>query len=151
MIVGFTGTQKGMTGAQKLRVGLMLEDTQDISFARHGDCVGADGEFDYLCGVRSINVISHPCDIPGKRAHCLKWHDALPYYLSEMQVKPPMERNQDIVDGSDVLITAPAGFEEELRSGTWSTVRKARRRGIPVFIVWPDGTFTVEIPGVERA
>lgn len=147
MIVGFTGTQKGMTGAQKFRVGMMLTETEDISFARHGDCIGADEEFDYLCAVRSINVIAHPCDIRSKRAHCLEKHADLPYYLSEKPVKPPLERNQDIVDESDVLVATPAGFEEEQRSGTWSTIRRARKRGILVIIVWPDGTFSVEMPG----
>lgn len=144
MVVGFTGTQRGMTGAQKLTVGTMLSDTEGISFARHGDCVGADCEFDYLCAVRSINVIAHPCDIEEKRAHCEVRHEEHPYYFHAFAPKPPLERNQDIVDESDVLIAAPAGFEEELRSGTWATVRRARRRGIPVFIVLPDGRVVTE-------
>lgn len=151
MVVGFTGTQSGMTGAQKFMVGTMLSDTEGISFARHGDCIGADCEFDYLCAVRSINVIAHPCDIRTKRAFCDVRHAEHPYYFHARAPKPPLERNQDIVDESDVLVVAPAGYEEELRSGTWSTVRRARKRGMLVVIVWPDGTLGVEIPPVGRA
>jgi hypothetical protein len=139
VIVGFTGTQKGMTGAQKFRVGMMLEDS-GVRRAHHGACVGADDEFDYLCSVRDIWRYLHPSNIRGKQAYC----EDRPGVTHLLDEKPPLERNQDIVDASDVLIAAPAGFGEEVRSGTWSTVRRARKRGIPVAIVWPDGTFLVE-------
>jgi hypothetical protein len=33
----------------------------------------------------------------------------------------------------------PDGFAENRRSGTWSTVRRARERGIPICIIWPNG------------
>jgi hypothetical protein len=38
------------------------------------------------------------------------------------------------------LIAAPAEPEEQLLSGTWSTVRFARKLGKPVFLILPDGT-----------
>lgn len=144
MIVGFTGTQRGMTGAQKFTIGTMLSDTESITFAVHGDCIGSDCEFDYLCAIRSINIIAHPCDIEAKRAHCEELHAEYPYYFHARAPRPPLERNQTIVDEVDVLIVAPAGFEEEVRSGTWATVRRARRRGIPIFIVLPDGKMVPE-------
>jgi bifunctional non-homologous end joining protein LigD len=34
----------------------------------------------------------------------------------------------------------PAEPEEQLRSGTWSTVRFAKKQGKPVFVILPDGT-----------
>jgi bifunctional non-homologous end joining protein LigD len=34
----------------------------------------------------------------------------------------------------------PAEPEEQLRSGTWSTVRFAKKQGKPVFLILPDGT-----------
>lgn len=54
--------------------------------------------------------------------------------------RPPLERNRDVVDASDVLLACPGGMAEEQRSGTWATIRYARKAGKPVVIVWPDGT-----------
>lgn len=143
ILVGFTGTQRGMTGRQKLVIGEMLSDTRGV-IARHGDCVGADDEFDYLCAQRGVQVAIHPCDIRSKRAYCAdkRSRDRHVHYVEKPL--PPLERNQVIVDRSEILVAAPAGFEEELRSGTWSTVRRARKRGIPVIIVLPDGRTRVE-------
>jgi len=51
-----------------------------------------------------------------------------------------MARNRDIVAASDALLAAPEGPEASYpRSGTWATVRMARRAGLPIQIVWPDG------------
>ena len=57
---------------------------------------------------------------------------------------PYLERNRAIVDACDILIACPKGMQEEQRSGTWATVRYARRRDRPIVIVWPDGTVTRE-------
>jgi predicted Rossmann fold nucleotide-binding protein DprA/Smf involved in DNA uptake len=54
--------------------------------------------------------------------------------------KAPLDRNRDIVDAAAVLIAAPKEMTETLRSGTWATVRYARKQGKQVWIVWPDGT-----------
>jgi hypothetical protein len=42
-----------------------------------------------------------------------------------------------------MLAACPKGPEER-RSGTWATVRYARKTGKPVVIFWPDGTVTEE-------
>lgn len=57
--------------------------------------------------------------------------------------RPPLERNRTIVDECEVLVACPAG-PEVTRSGTWSTIRYARRIGRPVVIIYPDGS--VEYP-----
>jgi predicted Rossmann fold nucleotide-binding protein DprA/Smf involved in DNA uptake len=58
---------------------------------------------------------------------------------------PPLVRNRIIVDGCDVLLAAPSGAERDNpRSGTWMTVRYARKRRKRIVIVWPDGTTTEE-------
>lgn len=144
MIIGFTGTRRGMTGAQKFTVGEILSTADGLAFTRHGDCVGADVEFDYLCGVRSINVIAHPSDIPGTQGGSEQRHADLPYYFHAMPPLPAFVRNYNIVSGCDILLATPAGFHEEQRSGTWYTIRLARRSGVPVVIVWPDGSYVVE-------
>lgn len=40
-----------------------------------------------------------------------------------------MERNDVVALHVDVLLAFPADAEEELRSGTWATVRRVRKRG----------------------
>ena len=55
-----------------------------------------------------------------------------------------LARNRRIVASVDELVACPRGFTEELRSGTWATVRYAREAGIPRTIIWPDGTTTRE-------
>lgn len=48
--------------------------------------------------------------------------------MEERPAKPYLERNKDIAnEGIDGLIAAPSGWVEELRSGTWATVRYARK------------------------
>lgn len=53
---------------------------------------------------------------------------------------PPLERNHRIVDACDVLIACPKDAQEQLRSGTWATVRYARKQGKRVIVITPDGT-----------
>jgi hypothetical protein len=57
-----------------------------------------------------------------------------------MPAKPYLVRNHEIVDDSQVLIAAPKEFTEQLRSGTWATIRYARKIGRTVRIVFPDGS-----------
>lgn len=45
-----------------------------------------------------------------------------------------MLRNDALVAEADVLIAFPEGAREVLRSGTWATVRRARKAGRPVRI-----------------
>lgn len=135
--IGFTGTQEGMTPAQSQTVfdEMMLygQDPDDwVAEAHHGLCVGADEQFHRLLSYmhKSLVVHGHPPINRSKVANC------------DVDVMhPPLEylaRNREIVEACTVLFAAPKG-QEALRSGTWSTVRYARRIGKPIRIVWPDG------------
>jgi hypothetical protein len=100
----------------------------------HGDCVMAD-EFAHAM-VREFTdakITIHPPTNDSKRAFCMGDHEWLP--------KPYLARNKDVVDATETLLAMPHG-EEELRSGTWSTIRYAHKRGKPVIIFWPDGQIT---------
>lgn len=141
--LGFTGTQLGMTDIQAQIVfdEMMLfgqEPGEEIAEAHHGLCIGADEEFhgllDYL--PNSVVVHGHPPLNTSKMAKgliCDVMHTPLEY----------LARNRAIVDAVDTLFAAPKG-EEEIRSGTWSTVRYARRKGINIRIVMPDGNTRFE-------
>lgn len=137
--VGFTGTRAGMTDLQKaVTIGLLSKNHVEI--AHHGGCVGADIDFDYICyhnRPRNIITVVHPSNLKNQQG---KWFFT-PYVKSE---KPPLERNRDIVDESDFLIATPRESQEVLRSGTWATIRYARRQKKHAYIVYPSGTLTEE-------
>jgi len=121
MRIGFTGTRKGLTVQRAVQLRNALETISPESVV-HGDCIGADAQFHDICrelGIRPIEL--RPCDIASQRAGCI----ADKVY----PVKPPLERNRDIVNDCDMLIACPSGHTEILRSGTWQTVRYARKVG----------------------
>jgi hypothetical protein len=51
--------------------------------------------------------------------------------------KDPLKRNRDIVDAAVMLIAVPKETTEVLRSGTWTTVRYAKKKGCSVLIIPP--------------
>lgn len=140
MKLGFTGTQHGMTYAQRGAVGRAILERMPVAEFHHGDCIGADAEVHDFALMAGASIHIHPCDITDKRA----WKIAGADWVGV--VKPPLARNRDIVRACDLLIAAPRMFIEELRSGTWSTIRFARKARVPLLIVWPDGTSTLSPP-----
>lgn len=51
-----------------------------------------------------------------------------------------MKRNDVLVAACDILLAFPRTKSEELRSGTWATVRRARKEGKPVWYFPLDGS-----------
>jgi hypothetical protein len=130
MILGFTGTQEGMNATQKaLFVGVLARLCPAVF--HHGDCVGADAEAHALVRQHAprCRIEIHPPTDESKRAFCDgdKIWPARPY----------LARNKNIVFFSDELVATPKSRTEELRSGTWSTVRYARKALKRVHMVWP--------------
>ena len=137
MKVGFTGTQKGMTPAQSnVIIGIMrrINLGQTITEIHHGGCIGADSDFHNLC--RSLKLCTptvHPAsDVADRKRANLS-------YAIYRYAKPALERNHDIVDSVDIILAAPAEAEEIVRSGTWSTIRYARKIGKSYYIIEPSG------------
>lgn len=131
MKVGFTGTQTGISIAQTVVLRELLENHSGEF--HHGDCIGADTSAHVLAaqtGLYEIHI--HPPEIQNKRAWCKadKMYPAKPY----------LDRNKDIVRATELLIATPGEMEEQLRSGTWSTVRFARQQKRKLIIILPDGT-----------
>jgi hypothetical protein len=126
--IGFTGTQAGMTPWQKARLALHIRHLLGLGaeqvYFHHGLCIGADAEahaiFRELCpGGR---VIGHPPENTSKMAK----FDPGDFY--EMRApKPYLDRNRDIVDETTHLIGTPKEDGPVLRSGTWSTIRYAKK------------------------
>jgi hypothetical protein len=84
-----------------------------------------------------FKVFVHPPDDDTRRAYC----GVHPARLAAP--KPYLMRNKDIVDQTSILVAAPKGPEEK-RSGTWATVRYARKLGRPIYICYPDGKMVFE-------
>lgn len=137
MRIGFTGTQEGMTLAQKTRFSAVIRGLRPTEF-HHGDCVGADAEAHDLAVGVAKKIVIHPPDSDAKRAFCPSKTVRSP--------RPYLERNQDIVNETHMLIAAPKANSEQLRSGTWATVRYARKIGRRVIIIWPNGDLKEDTP-----
>ncbi|WP_143271556.1 hypothetical protein [Bradyrhizobium mercantei] len=129
--IGFSGTSKGMTGAQKTALRTILADVKGE--LHHGDCIGADAEAHEIAEECGLLPILHPPTNHTKRAWC-----SSPSHLMRPE-RPYLTRNRDIVDDTVALIAAPAEFDEQPRGGTWYTVRYARKCGKPIALILPDG------------
>lgn len=135
MKVGFTGNRDGMTEEQKTTVKRLLS-VRPVEL-HHGDCIGCDADAHTIAFIFRIPVIGHPPDLPGQRM-CL-------HYAEEREEKPYLERNHDIVDETDILIACPNKAEADaMRSGTWATVRYARKVGKAVLVVYSSGKMFYE-------
>jgi hypothetical protein len=123
-----------MAPRQKKTVRQLLYDCGVLHL---GDCIGADAEAFEIAGETGIHRIGHPPSENVRRAFL--------EYEFELPPRSYLDRNTDIArDGIDGVIAAPAGWTEVQRSGTWSTVRRARNFGRKIWIVRPDGSMKVE-------
>lgn len=112
----------------------MWEKDYRIVEFHHGDCVGVDVQ---LCEmIRELHpktlIISHPPNYEKLRA----------YFPSDQTKKPKdyLKRNRCIVDATDMLIAFPFEMTEQKRSGTWATIRHAKKQGKRIGIFYPDGS-----------
>jgi hypothetical protein len=132
--VGFTGTQGGMSAAQRDEVTWKLKQMQ-ATLVVHGDCIGSDAEFDAIAASLGIRREIYPGNIEEKRAHCETRGAVL-----VTKPMPPLKRNDLIVERvrlhSGVLLATPGTPWERLRSGTWATIRRAA--GI-AYVIAPNG------------
>jgi hypothetical protein len=128
MKIGFTGTRQGMTPAQRESLRSLLDGAGEL---HHGDCVGADAEAHELARELGMEVVIHPPKADTMRAWKPSDHICEP--------KAFLARNRDIVRDTEMLIATPSHETEQQHSGTWSTVRFARKLGRQVLVILPDG------------
>jgi|ERR1044072_1806368 hypothetical protein len=136
MIVGFTGTRFGMNYFQYGAVSALL-GLPDITEFRHGCCQGSDEQAHKIADYYDIPIIGHP---PDKTDFTSKQYLN---YKALRTPKPYLERNHDIVDASDTMIATPKENEEVLRSGTWATIRYAKKTNTFLYLVLPIGRVEV--------
>ncbi len=130
MKVGFTGTRMGMTVAQAEELTRQLHRAGVTEF-HHGDCRGADEQAHGCARSLGVTIVGHPPTGNGLRAWC---------ECDELREPAAyLTRNRNIVLETQLLIATPDGPERS-RSGTWSTVRYARRLSAPWIVIHPNGT-----------
>jgi hypothetical protein len=137
--LGFTGSRHPNHGQAQYRTlcGLMIRLRPGTRF-HHGDCVGWDAYAHHIALDLGFRVHIHPGLGPRHLRAFVGSYSVL------APAKPNLERNAVIVAETGGLIACSSSMTEELRSGTWSTIRLARRAKKPLAIVFPDGTLTYE-------
>ncbi len=132
--VGFTGTRHGMSDEQFKEFENLIK-SKEISEFHHGMCVGADKQAHDFIKSLKLKIVGHPPKYSKFVAGCCcdivkESHDYL-------------QRNKNIVDETDILIATP-DVKEKIRSGTWSTVRYARKQNKKIYIIHKNGRVTIE-------
>lgn len=131
MIVGFTGTRKGMTNSQKVDVARILMAwketwTTDKTWVFvHGGAAGADTEAHDIAIRCGYTVEVRPT--PENMGNWINRADVAVVHPP----KAPLLRNDDIVRQVEVMIAAPSEDIEQVRGGTWYTIRQARNWNKP--------------------
>lgn len=135
MHIGFTGTRKGLSKVQRQILDRELLSIMHLCpkgwYFHHGDCIGADAQAHEIAHECSAKIILHPPLNNKARAFCEPYMNMLP-------AKHYLVRNCDIVNVSNKIIACPEG-PEILRSGTWSTIRYAKKQNKRLTIITSDG------------
>jgi hypothetical protein len=130
MSIGFTGTSKRLptfSEARRLEVRLRELFLLGHTDFHHGDCLMMDEFAAKLASKIGYRIYCHPPIQAVKRAFAQSHVMYGP--------KPYLERNHDIVNAVERLLAMPNETEEIVRSGTWATIRYARKRHVPFEIL----------------
>ncbi len=150
MIIGYTGTQDGMTFEQlnALRNKLLvLLSHSRITEAHQGMCVGGDAQFHNMIRALSPNtkIIGHPGFEEGHSKRSKVQCDVVLPVPKPGRLHPCIQRNHDIVAAVDIMYAAPKQEKEVMRSGTWATIRWSWKMGkqgqaLRLYLILPSGT-----------
>lgn len=134
-VLGFTGSREGPTEEQKATWEKMTIWLSGIGM-HNGCAVGSDRYvLENLPAVSSCSL--WPANLDGST-----WaKDFAKRHLATeiLPILSPLDRNKYIVSHSHGLIAFPSTDTEVLRSGTWATIRYARKTKKPVLYVLPSG------------
>ncbi len=132
--IGFTGTRHGISEEQFKEFKKIIKSKQLDEF-HHGMCIGSDKQAHNFVKSEKIKVVGHPPTFKKFMAEC----------DCDIIMKPYdyLQRNKNIVDETEILIATP-DTKERVRSGTWSTVRYARKQHKKIYIIHKNGRVTIE-------
>lgn len=155
IVYGFTGTQIGWSAKQYDAFQDRIWDISSVApedfCLHHGDCIGSDANAHEVVFEMGWNIVVHPPTVEDKRAfvHRTKfWDDERCTLLDPF---PYLDRNKHIVSAATAeLLATPQDKQERLRSGTWATVRAAKRLNLPVRLFHRDGSVDLQPPRENR-
>ena len=126
MIFGVTGTKRGLSNKQIENFFEFIRFNNNIEELHHGDCIGVDVQVALIMRelIDGIVIAGHPPDDDKLRG----------FFDSDIEFdkEPFLVRNRNIVKKIDLLLAFPFERKEQLRSGTWATIRYAKKAGIPI-------------------
>lgn len=135
--VGFTGTNRGMCPSQKTELEALLKKLKEEGFDEfhHGLCIGADEQAAILAKSLGYRVVARPglAKDPTNLLYRSDWTGS----DETLEAKPFIERDREIVDAVEHMLATPLSREEVIRSGTWTTVRYARKVGRQIDLILP--------------
>ncbi len=136
--LGFTGTRKGWTVEQAYSAEYAIERLRkEFLWMHNGDCIGSDAQAAHLWQSNGGFIYLHPQMIETKRAFIQADQTGLPLSY--------LERDEIIISLSSCLLVTPGEMTEQFRIGVWSTVRYARKSGISIVFINPDGSLFHEL------
>lgn len=127
LTLGFTGTRKGLSEKQKLYLKNIFKENPN-SLLLHGGAEGADEQAHLI--FRNQNLKNKIIIFPSRNL-------SFPFdeNVEVREKEEPLKRNKIIVSLCDILLVCPKTEKEELRSGTWSTCRYAKKLGKQILII----------------
>jgi len=130
MIATFTGTRNGMSALQLRFLEAILRSGL-IDKLMHGMCKGGDEQADAIAKRFGIYRIGYPAD------DSVSEHWRMDLDCDEiMDPAPPLARNRVMAARCGFLIAAPKQQKEIMRgSGTWATIRYARKQDKPILLL----------------
>lgn len=141
--LGFTGSRHRVTLTQEQALAKLLkrlrEKERNFLWMHNGDCITADNIAASLWEQLGGKVCLHPPS-----------NDIYRAFFNKAQLvcmpKGYIARDHDIVESSELLIATPQSYQEEIRSGTWATIRHAKIIRRRVKIIYPDGEIKTIAP-----
>lgn len=136
--LGFTGSKDRITDKQVSALTALLKTLRDKGFLwmHNGDCITSDATAGRVWQKLKGKLYLHPPIKGTYRAHL----------TAEITCEPRdyLTRDRHIAESSHTMIATPQTSYEETRSGTWTTVRYARKLRRRIYIIFPDGTIKKE-------
>ncbi len=126
MKLGFTATQGGLTAWQKTMARTRMVKLKPVAVV-HGGCIGGDDQIDEIAAELGIIRIIFPSTHPTKALPKDHFQRRVGSVVIWNEADEPLKRNVKIVKTVDMLIGCPQQPKETVRSGTWATIRQARK------------------------
>ncbi len=113
LIVGFTGRASALSDSQAARLRSVLERLPKTCVCLHNDGEGADQVFAAIAKELLLDVF-------------------------ETDVETPMKRNRTLVARCDHIIACPPTTTEIKGSGSWATIKYAKKANKGLTIILPE-------------